>query len=249
MTRARLAGEIPFEALDDETRAIIIWSVHAEASSFIGKQLDEFLKGYWRDLQQSQPNHIEIVAEKNTLGAILRPVAAKYCIPMTTGRGFCSIPPRQKMVQRYQRSGKEKLVVLIISDFDPDGEEIAHSFARSLRDDFGVEAVHPIKVALNSSHVAQFKLPPGGKAKITSSNYEKFVEKYGDNVFEVEALQPTDLQKILTNTIDSVIDRGMFNKELDAEKQGAAFLQGVRRTVQETLKTVDLTQFAKGGEA
>ena len=249
LTRARLALEIPFEAIDDETRAVIVWTVHADAGSFIRTQLDDFLKGYWRNLQQSQPNHIEIVAEKNTLGGILRPVAAKYCIPMTTGRGYCSLPPRHKMVQRFQRSGREKLIVLMVSDFDADGEEIAHSFARSLRDDFGVETVHPIKVALTADQVEQFKLPPVMTAKKGSSNYSKFVKKYGDNVFEVEALQPTELQKILTKAIDSVLDIGTFNKELDAEKQDAAFLQGVRRTVQETLKTVDLTQYAKGGVA
>jgi len=95
---------------------------------------------------QSQPNHIEIVCEKNTVEPIVRTVAADYCIPVTSGRGYCSLPPRNVMAQRYQRSGKEKLVLLLLSDFDPDGEEIAHSFARSMRDDFAVADVHAIKV-------------------------------------------------------------------------------------------------------
>jgi hypothetical protein len=60
-------------------------------------------------------------------------------------------------------------VLLIASDFDPDGEEIAHSFARSLRDDFGLEAIDAIKVALTAEHVAEFSLPPRLKAKHTSS--------------------------------------------------------------------------------
>ncbi len=246
LTRARLAGEIPFEAIGDETRPVVTWNVYADAGSFIREQLDQFLKGYWRDLQQSQPNHIEIVGEKNTLGGILRPVAMKYCIPMTTGRGYCSLSPRHGMVKRFRRSDKEKLIVLIVSDFDPDGEEIAQSFARSLRDDFGIEDVHPIKVALTSEQVERFNLSPVMTAKTTSSNYAKFAKKFGDTVFEVEALQPADLQQILTKAIDSVLDLGLFNKELDAEKRDAAFLQGVRRTVQGTLKTLDLTQYVKG---
>ena len=98
---------------------------------------------------QSQPNHIEIVGEKNTVGGIIKPVAAKYCIPMTTGRGYCSLRPRYDMQQRFLKSGKEKLIVLFLTDFDPDGEEIAHSFVRSMRDDFDVP-VEGVKVALTA---------------------------------------------------------------------------------------------------
>jgi hypothetical protein len=75
---------------------------------------------------QSQPNHSEIIGEKNTIGSIIRPVAAEYCIPMTLGRGYCSLPPRHEMAKRFQRSGKEKLLILILSDFDPDGETVSN---------------------------------------------------------------------------------------------------------------------------
>ena len=81
---------------------------------------------------QSQPNHIEIVGEKNTLHPILLRVAERYCIPLTSGRGFASIPPRFKMAERFTKSGKECLVVLVVSDFDPEGEQIPESFAVSI---------------------------------------------------------------------------------------------------------------------
>jgi len=86
---------------------------------FVKGELDELLKGYWRDLLQSQPNHLELVIEKNTLLPILRPVASQYCIPFTSGRGYCSLPPRHAMAERYRRSGKGKLLLLLVSDFDP----------------------------------------------------------------------------------------------------------------------------------
>lgn len=47
----------------------------------------------------------------------------------------------------------------MVSDFDPDGEEIAHSFARSMRDDFGIQKVHAVKVALTGEQVHEFGLP------------------------------------------------------------------------------------------
>ena len=86
----RLAGEIPMHAIADVTRPVITWNVHREPGAFIGQQFDGFVKSYWRDLLQSQPNHFEIVGEKNTVESIIRPVAMEYCIPLTIGRGYCA---------------------------------------------------------------------------------------------------------------------------------------------------------------
>ena len=239
LTRARLDGSIAMEAISDETRPVTVWGVHPTAGQFIGTELGEFLKGYWRDLLQSQPNHIELVVEKNTVAPIVRPVASKYCLPMTSGRGYCSLPPRAAIAQRYEASGKDKLILLIVSDFDPDGEAIAESLARSLRDDFEVNDLHPIKVALTAEQVQQYNLPPELKAKTTSSRYQNFADKFGDDVFELEALPPEELQKVVTAAIDSVLDREAFNAELDAERQDSAHLEGVRRTVKGALEGID----------
>lgn len=229
LTRARLAGEISFEAIDDPTRPETNWQLPPNASSFVREQLDGFLKDYYRDLLQSQPNYVQIVGEKNTIESVIRPVAMDYCIPYLIGRGYSSLAPRHHLAERFKRSGKEKLVLLVLSDFDPEGEDIAHSFARSMRDDFEIENVAPIKVALTSEQVQRMKLPPQMTAKAGSSRRAKFVDRHGENVFELEAMPPDRLQTILRNAIDSVIDRKAFNAEIENEKQDAAYLDGVRR--------------------
>ncbi len=239
LTRARLERVIPMQAIADETRPVTIWDVHRDPQGFVRRELDRFLKGYWRDLMQSQPNHVEIVGEKNTIAPIIRPVAARYCIPMTIGRGFCSLRPRFDMAERFRKSGKQNFVLLILSDFDPDGEEIAHSLARSLRDDFRVREVQPVKVALTAGQVEEFDLSPIMQAKEDSVNYKRFIRKHGEDVFELEALEPEDLQAVLEKAIDSVIDMEAFNHEIDREKADAAFLHGVRQTVHDVL--TDLT--------
>ncbi len=240
LTRARLEGTIPMNTIADETRPVTVWDVHQTPQGFLHRELDEMLKGYARDLLQSQPNHIEILGEKNTLAATLRPVASEYCIPLTLGRGFCSLPPRHKLAKRFRASGKDKLILLVLSDFDPDGEEIAHSFARSMRDDFYVEKIQAVKVALTAEQVEQHHLPPFVKAKPTSPNYRKFVDRYGEDVFELEALEPQVLQQVLRQAVDAVLDLKAFNAEIDAEKADAAFLETTRRTVLAALKSLDL---------
>jgi hypothetical protein len=235
LTRARLAGEIEFAAIHDPTRPVLLWDCHREPTPFIREQVDGFLEGYYRDLQQSQPNHIEIVGEKNTIDNIIRPVAMEYCIPLTIGRGYSSLPPRYDMARRFRRSGKERLILLALSDFDPEGEDIAHSFARSMRDDFGVEEIVPIKVALTPQQVAAMNLPPMMKAKEKSSRAKRFKARHGDDVFELEAVEPARLQQILRDAIDAVLDVDAFNAEIEAEKRDAAHLDGLRHTLHRLL--------------
>jgi hypothetical protein len=178
------------------------------------------------------------------VAGILKPVAMKYCIPMTSGRGYCSLPPRYDMARRFRKSGKERLVVIIVSDFDPDGETIAESFARSMRDDFAIKKIDAIKAALTYQQTQELTLPPAMKAKKRGAGDEfrgiakKFVEKYGENVYELEAIPPEKLQEIVTSTIDSVLDVDAFNYEVAKEREDCVILDAARRRAHAALRGV-----------
>jgi hypothetical protein len=61
---------------------------------------------------------------------------------------------------------------------------------------------------------------------------------YGNDVFELEAIPPAQLQAILRESIDSVLDTAAFNGEVEAEKHDAAKLDGIRKTLQGSLGSV-----------
>jgi hypothetical protein len=143
------------------------------------------------------------------------------------------------MAQRFKASGREKLIVVVLSDFDPEGEDIPHSFACSMRDDFGIENVECLKAALTSGQVETMNLPSSLEAKESSARYSRFVEQNGTRAVELEALKPDDLQSLLRAAIDSVLDVDAFNAELAAEKEDAAFLDPVRRRVNEFLREIE----------
>ncbi len=228
LTRARLTGKIPFDAIADPTRSIVSWDLNREVGGFLKNQLEGFLGGYARDLQQSQPNHFEIVGEKNTVAGSIRSVAAEYCITYTLGRGYSSLDPRHKMSKRFCASGKSKLIVLILADFDPEGEDICESFTRSMRDDFNIKGVRAKKVCLTYDQVRERNLPKNYEIKKTSSRYKKFAAKYGDRAHELEALSSAERSRLLREAINSVIDVDAYNTEIDAEKEDAANLAELR---------------------
>ena len=247
LTRMRIVGTIPFDCIGDETRPFVEWDVYDDPGEFVAREIRDFLKGGYRNLLRSQPNHVEVVVEKNTVAGIVKTVCQDFTIRMTSGRGYCSIPPRHGLAQRFRQSGKEKLVVLLVSDFDPDGEEIAASFARSMRDDFGIDSIHPIKVALTAAQVREHNLPPSMEAKASSSRTKGFVAKHGANVWELEALPPATLQQIVREAIVSVLDMDLFEREQLAEQNDAVRMRAIRQTVQEALRDVRFD--AEGGVA
>lgn len=246
VARARLAGLIDMRAVNDETRPVDLWRTFPNVSSFVGAELKSMFTAYWRDLMQSQSRHIEIVAEKLTVAPIIKDVAAEFCIPMVVGRGYCSLEPRFAMAKRFRDSGKRQLVLLMLSDHDPDGECIAESFVRSMRDDFNVQGIHAVKVAITHAQVEKYNIPPILKAKPTSSRYRKFADSYGDDAHELEALAPEQLQDILREAIHGVIDAERYNAELEEEERDIARLTAIRKVVLEALKGVD---FGEGGAA
>jgi hypothetical protein len=107
-TRARFDGVLPFDAIHDPTRPVEHWRIHRNAADYLRSQFDDFLRGYWRDLLQSQPDHIEVIGEKNTLLPIITPVCSDYTAPLTIGRGFCSVPPRKAIYDRWRASEKKQ---------------------------------------------------------------------------------------------------------------------------------------------
>jgi hypothetical protein len=237
LTRLRLDDSVPFEAIADETRPVVVWDTHRCVGDFVRREFDRFLKDYWRALLQSQPNWIELFVEKNTVANQLRSVAAKYTIPMTSGRGYSSLPPRKEMVDRFRDSGREKLVVIVVSDFDPEGEDIPGSFGVSLRDDFGVstDQLRIVKAALTAEQVRTKGLHEGQLSKESSSRYRRFVAERGARAWELESLTADQLREIVEAAVRGVLDLEAFEAEVERERREQIELEAKRRDLRQAL--------------
>jgi hypothetical protein len=232
LLRARLNGDIPMRAIEDSTRPVQLAEGFSSPEEFIAQETEDFLKGYTRNLMQGQPYHIEVMLEKNALRSVIEIVAREYNIPITTARGFSSLGPRYDIFRRFKNSGKIRLVVLMLTDFDPDGEEIAASFVRSLRDDFGIENIHAVKVALTADDVRQYDLPSDMDAKVSSPNYAKFVNKHNSTkVVELDAAPVDLLQESLRKSIEAHLDIEEYNAQLNQAKQDSAIIEAQRQLV------------------
>ena len=237
LIRARLSNDVPMRSIEDSTRPIKAVYGFSTMEEFVEQETRDFLTRYSRNLMQGQPHHLEIILEKNALRTVIEKVAEEYCIPITTVRGFSSLSPRYDLFARFKQSGKTKLVLLMLTDFDPDGDQIAASFASSMRDDFYLGDIHPVKVALTAEDVAQYDLPSDMDAKPSSPNYKKFLKRYGaTKAVELDAAPVKLLQSKLREEIEAIIDMAEFKAQIELSKQDAANIEAHRRVVFEAIR-------------
>jgi len=58
----RLNDTIPWEAFDDGTRPLKEFHAFEDVREFVRQEVSNLFCGYWRDLLQTQPNHIDEVS-------------------------------------------------------------------------------------------------------------------------------------------------------------------------------------------
>jgi hypothetical protein len=240
ITRLRLNGKIPWEAFDDFTRPKKEFPAFRDVRHFVRQQIERLFAGYWRLLLQSQPCHVEVVCEKNTVYHMGCRVTKKYQIPTSSGRGFNSIDPWHDLYESFRNSQKERLIVIVLSDYDPEGELIPIVGARTLRDDFGMDPdkFDIVKAGVTEHQIHKYHLPPQNFAKESSPNYDWFVKRNNGNdaVYELEALEPQNMMDDLESVIQAVIDIDLFNREATIEQEEAVYLDAARKAAMEALK-------------
>jgi len=226
---ARYLGAIPFYAIDDPTRTFEHRPGFSSVSGFLRQEMENFLLGYNRDKQKSQPKHIEVFVEKNTLLGVVRDVCRDYYVPLTSGRGFAGPSIWRKMSERFDNSGKEEMVLVVISDFDPEGLELADDAIRSLRDLWNVP-INYARVAVTEEQIEEHDLAEDfNPAKETSPRYQSFIDRTGDDkTWECEALELDYLQEELTRVIEENMNMEIFEKEQELEESDTEEIHRVR---------------------
>jgi hypothetical protein len=108
-----------------------------------------------------------------------------------------------------------------------------------MRDDFEIDTVEGVRVAMTHAQADALGLPKNIKAdEKESSNLPKFLAAHGrDDCYELEAVEPDVLQGWLDEAIRSVIDVEAFNHESEKENAEAAEIQAQQEAVREFLKT------------
>lgn len=220
LKQARLDGYIPWEWIEDRVRAYHDLTGWGGADSFIKASLEQFLRGYSRDLLQSQEVYLEIWIEKDALSSIFTRVARPYTIPVVVCRGFSSVSFLNDYKERLEYCQGKRPILLYFGDFDPSGVEMLRAMEITLQEELMVEGIAFKRVALLKEHIAEYHLPHSPEAlKKTDSRAYKHIAEYGELAVELDALRPDILEALIKEAIEEEIDIDLFGSEQETQEQ------------------------------
>ena len=236
LVAARYHGEVPWGAIADATRESHTYPAgYTDTSSFIEEKVSYFLHGYRRDRQEGQPHHVEVLIEKNTLVNIVEDICKKFHIPFTPLRGYGGPSVWREIEDRWLEKQDDKgkpvkCVLIIISDHDPEGLNLADDAIKSLRDNHAVE-VEAIRPAVTLDQVKEYHLH-SNPAKESSSRFTEYVKRTGTKqCWECESLDPEVLRQCLHDSILGVIDVDQLNAVQEREAEEIKQINAIRRNL------------------
>lgn len=222
VNEGRLAGLIDWLSIVDRTRFLRSLS-HWESPSEV---IREDAECYRVDKWKRQPYRPEVWIEKDALVGVIEGVCHENDVPFFACRGYPSQSEVWGAAQRFIRySRRQKPMVIHLGDHDPSGIDMT----RDLEDRFKlfeVQGVKVIRIALNMDQVEEFN-PPPNPAKLTDTRAEGYVKQFGDDSWELDALEPQYISAIIQDEIFEVLDPIVWDEDIEEENEAKSTLHKI----------------------
>jgi hypothetical protein len=215
---ARLAGVLDWDFIEDRTRNMAGgdggWENPAEV---IEASAEYFRYPMWtRSGQLYRP---EVWVEKEALADVVAQACRTYRVPYFSCRGYVSQSEMWSAGRRMRQHFNNGLIPVVIhlGDHDPSGIDMSRDITDRL-EMFAEQPVEVRRIALNMDQVEEYG-PPPNPAKITDSRAADYIERFGDESWELDALEPSVLTALIRNTLtDRYVDVEAFDA-VEAEEE------------------------------
>lgn len=241
LKEGRMAGVIDWEAIEDRLR------VPYSPAEFDSPEqiLDVCINQYRLPRMVNQPVYVEVWVEKDALSGVLKRVTSKYGIPILVNRGYSSVTAMKDAFDRFHEylDRGQQCWVLYLGDHDPSGQDMIRDITDRIKEfifgyykewydaDTAISACGLFfvnAIALTKKQILKYK-PPPNPAKTTDTRAAKYIEEHGGESWEVDALKPDILHKILEDAITDLIDVNLFNEKVRAETKDKDILRSLKK--------------------
>lgn len=214
ITAGRLGGLIDWEAIVDRTRGSVAVPHWRRPHDIISGAAEAFRIDKWA----GQPYRPEIWIEKEALAGIFEGVCAELDVTYLCCRGYTSISEMWQSAMRlrgYARRGQTP-VILHFGDHDPSGMDMTRDVGDRLRTFMGGLEVK--RLALNMDQIEEFS-PPPNPTKYTDSRAQVYIQEFGEESWELDALDPDTLAGLVRDSVEELRDDDLWEERL-AEEEG-----------------------------
>jgi hypothetical protein len=231
LTDARYNGMVDWDAIEDRGREPDMPSQWNN----IGDVVESALRAYRLPRWRGQENYVELWVEKQALAGVLAPIARRFHVTLMVNKGYSSASAMKESADRMIAAGDEgqPTILFYLGDHDPSGEDMV----RDIRDrliEFGA-AVDVRKLALTMAQIRRWN-PPPNPAKLTDSRAAAYIARHGDQSWELDALPPRELNRLIEVAFREVVDASLMQAIVDQEEADKRRLREATRRIMENNK-------------
>lgn len=216
---ARLAGLLDWDYLEDRTRNLEENGHWGNPEEMVSQDARVFQLDKW----ENQPNYVEVWVEKEALSSIVERIARRMDIPYFSCRGYVSQSEMHSAGMRLCRQedyGKD-VTILHLGDHDPSGI----GMSRDIQDRLNLfgSSVDVKRIALSMDQINQYN-PPPNPVKLKDSRADGYKEKFGNESWELDALDPATLSALIEEHVLLLRDEDLWDEAVSDEENHKAHL-------------------------
>jgi hypothetical protein len=204
LTIVREKGMIPWEWIVDETGDIERVASWSNPEAYTRAVIRSYRRDYWKQ----QPVRIELWSEKGTRRGVLKPVLDGYGIGFRVMHGFGSAG---KVHQAAEYHDGRPLIALYVGDWDPSGLHMSMCDLPERLARYGGDHVELKRIALTEGDLRGLPSFPAA-TKRKDPRYRWFVENFGTECWELDAMDANELRDRVEAEIISYIDAEAWNR-------------------------------------
>lgn len=218
---ARLAGLIDWTTIEDRTRNLHKLPDWETPKDILESCAQQFRIDKWAD----QSSRVEVWIEKEALAGVFQRVCDELQVPFFSCRGYTSQSEMWVAGQRLKKiiRGGQQPIILHFGDHDPSGIDMTRDIVDRLTLFIG-EDIDLRRLALNMDQVEEHE-PPPNPAKITDSRAASYIEIYGGESWELDALEPDVLAGLVRDLVIDVRDEEKWDAALEQENEHKRLLE------------------------
>lgn len=205
---ARLAGLMDWDAIEDRTREFISRSHWNSGSEILQTCADSFHMDMW----ENQDVRVFVIVEKEALAGVLEQACHRWDVPLLAARGYPSGTVLREFVEQRILPTGQNAIILHLGDHDPSGIDMSRDLEERLnlfsRGDCDI-LFH--RIALNMQQIDELK-PPPNPAKSTDSRFKDYRRKFGSESWELDALQPAYLTRLINENVSQYVDDSAWSE-------------------------------------
>ena len=220
----RMAGLIPWTAVVDRGRNLKGLPYWVSPTEAITEARDKYRLDPWGG-QQFRP---EVWVEKDALSGVIAPICNKLGVNFFACKGYSSQSAQWEAGQRLARMIQkgQRPIIFHLGDHDPSGIDMTRDNMERLSLFAGVRIVVE-RLALNLDQVHKYT-PPPNYAKPTDSRYRVYCKQFGiEECWELDALEPGVIQKIIKESILNLRDEEIYNQTIQEQHEDVMTFEGI----------------------